>query len=96
MKSISCPKCTDGRVQYEGLGEVECEFCSEVGYFVIPERCNVCGGNMKEGKAFVNTLVAMSDFGGDAGQRGTTQTRKGAPVLVDVFKCEDCGHSFYI
>jgi DnaJ-class molecular chaperone len=97
MNSINCPQCVgSGRITYQDLGEVECQFCSGIGHFVIPERCNVCRGKMVTGKAFMNTLLAFADFGDDAGHRGTTQTRNGPPVLIYVLKCEDCGHSFSI
>lgn len=56
--------------------------------------CTKCGGNCNPSKAFLNTLISLNNFGGDAGQRGTTQSRQGKAELVDCMKCEDCGHSF--
>lgn len=55
--------------------------------------CN-CGGQGKPSKALLNTLVPFNDFGNDAGQRGTTQSRQGTAQLVDCLKCDKCGHSW--
>lgn len=56
--------------------------------------CKKCGGHAKPSKGLLNTLLSHSDFGGDAGLRGTTQTRNGPAELVDCLKCESCGHSW--
>lgn len=56
--------------------------------------CIKCGSIMHISKALDNTLVAHSDFGGDAGNRGTTQSKEGPAILVPVWKCEKCGHSY--
>ena len=55
--------------------------------------CKKCGGSMKPSKALENTLVSSDDFGGDANQRGSTQSRSGTAILVDCLKCDACGHS---
>ena len=59
-------------------------------------QCRVCGGEGKPSKAMLNTLVSFNDFGNDAGQRGTTQSRIGEANLVDCIKCSSCGHSWII
>ena len=48
-------------------------------------KCNKCETEMKKGIAIKNTLV-----GGD---RGTTLSRNGKPILVNVNKCVTCGKS---
>ena len=53
-----------------------------------------CGGIGKHSKALLNTLVSFSDFGNDAGKRGTTQSRVGKAKMVDCIKCQTCGHSW--
>ena len=61
---------------------------------MIALKCRECGGEVKDSKVLVNTLVSFADFGGDAGKRGTTQSRVGKAKLHDGKKCVDCGHSF--
>lgn len=56
--------------------------------------CRKCNSDCKFSKAFNNTLVCFDDFGNDAGNRGTTQSRVGKAILVDCYKCVNCGHSF--
>jgi hypothetical protein len=58
------------------------------------KECRECGGNSKNSKVLLNTLVSFNDFGNDAGQRGTTVSRVGSPNLVECQKCENCGHSW--
>jgi hypothetical protein len=48
---------------------------------------------MIPGKALQDTLVSLDDFGGDAGETGTTLRRSGPAVLMDCLKCPECGHS---
>ena len=60
----------------------------------IKEICCKCGGNIQEGQALDNTWVGSDDFGGDAGQPGTTMSKIGTPVLVKCMKCKSCGHSY--
>lgn len=66
---------------------------SEVIKEIIHNTCFVCGGLMQNGEALQNTLVSFDDFGNDAGQRGTTQSRVGEPKILQVRKCSSCGHS---
>lgn len=60
---------------------------------IIRNTCFICGGLMTDGKALDNTLVSSDDFGNDAGQRGTTVSKVGQPVIKQVRKCISCGHS---
>lgn len=60
---------------------------------VIRNTCFVCGGLMQDGIAFDNTHVSFDDFGGDAGEKGTTQSKCGNAKLLTVRKCTVCGHS---
>lgn len=61
---------------------------------IIHNTCFVCGGLMKDDAiAYQNTLVSFNDFGNDAGQIGTTQSRCGKAALKVVRKCSSCGHS---
>lgn len=60
---------------------------------IIHNTCFVCGGLMKDGQALENTWVGSEDFGGDYGQRGTTISKIGQPVMKLVRKCSSCGHS---
>lgn len=60
---------------------------------IIHNLCFVCGGIMQDSTAFQNQLVSFDDFGDDAGQKGTTQSRVGTAKQVIVRKCTDCGHS---
>lgn len=57
-------------------------------------NCTKCGGYCNPSKGFLNDLVSCDDFGNDANERGTTQSRTGDAKLVDCLKCEKCGHSF--
>lgn len=63
---------------------------------VIRNTCFNCGGLMKGGQALDNTLISYDDFGGDAGNRGTTQSKDGEAKLIKVRKCQSCGHSHTI
>ena len=92
----------DIAVSLKRLGgvEIEClnwEFpsfiTSQVIREVIRNTCFVCGGLMKDSTALQNTLVSSNDFGNDAGQRGTTQSRTGKARMLNVRKCSNCGHS---
>lgn len=60
---------------------------------VIRNTCFVCGGLMKDGVAYDNTWIGFDDFGGDAGQHGTTISKVGPPIIKKVRKCQSCGHS---
>lgn len=60
---------------------------------IIHNTCFVCGGLMMDGQALDNTWVYYDDFGGDAGQYGTTCSKLGQPVIKKVRKCTSCGHS---
>lgn len=60
---------------------------------ILRNTCYECGGLMQDGIALVNTSVSFDDFGGDAGTRGSTQSRVGKAVEVTVRKCTVCGHS---
>lgn len=60
---------------------------------VIHNTCFVCGGLMKDGESLDNTYLSFDDFGNDAGQRGTTQSKCGHPIIKQVRKCTNCGHS---
>lgn len=56
--------------------------------------CARCGGEMKPGKALLNTLAGYPDFPGDTGREsGSTMSYTGPPALVDCLKCLDCGRS---
>ncbi len=60
---------------------------------VIHNTCFVCGGLMADGQALENTWVGFDDFGGDAGEPGTTISKIGPPVMLKVRKCTVCGYS---
>lgn len=60
---------------------------------IIHNTCFVCGGLMKDSTAFLNDSVSFDDFGNDAGQQGTTQSRVGKAKQIKVRKCTSCGHS---
>ena len=60
---------------------------------IIHNTCFVCGGLMRDGRAFDNTYVSFDDFGNDAGKRGSTQSKVGPAKIVNVRKCTECGHS---
>ncbi len=79
----------------------------ESGYYVFPSHitesvlntvfdnsCKRCGGLLEDSTALLNVLVSSNDFGNDAGQRGTTQSRIGTAKIVPCKKCKECGHSF--
>ena len=57
-------------------------------------KCKKCNGTMRVSKGFINTWTSSDDFGGDAGQRGTTQSQNGLAIEVDCLKCDECGHSY--
>jgi len=48
---------------------------------------------MQDGEALDNTYVYYDDFGGDAGQPGTTGSKQGPAKIIQVRKCQTCGHS---
>lgn len=56
--------------------------------------CRRCNGVCEPNKALQNQLVSYDDFGFDHGDSGTTQSRTGKAVIIDCFKCKNCGHSF--
>lgn len=64
-----------------------------VNVVLVGNSCFECGGLMKDGTALDNTWVGFDDFGGDAGQRGTTVSKVGQPIMKQVRKCTVCGHS---
>ncbi len=64
--------------------------------------CRTCKKDTvwRRSKALLNRLVVHGDFIGDysgtdtsKAQRGQTMSRSGAPKLVPVRKCEECGRS---
>ena len=57
-------------------------------------RCRKCGGRAVEGVALMNTVYVAEDFPGVRDHVGATCSYTGPPEMVDVLKCEDCGHSF--
>ncbi len=57
-------------------------------------KCRRCNSECKPSKGLLNQLVSFNDFDNDAGSRGTTQSRVGKAILVDCYKCINCGHSF--
>lgn len=59
-------------------------------------KCIKCEKQGLPSKALLNTLVSSNDFGNDAGNRGTTQSRQGKAKLIDCIKCSSCGHSWII
>lgn len=63
---------------------------------LISNTCFECGGLMKDGVALDNTLISYDDFGGNAGNIGTTQSKCGEAKLIKVRKCQSCGHSHTI
>lgn len=77
------------------LGEIEFPsfITSQVIQEIINNTCFVCGGLMTNGQALDNTWVGFDDFGGDAGQVGTTISKIGPPIMKNVRKCSSCGHS---
>ncbi|MDX1488311.1 MAG: hypothetical protein R3268_08930 [Acidiferrobacterales bacterium] len=42
----------------------------------------------------MNTVYVAEDFPGVRDHVGATCSYTGPPEMVDVLKCEDCGHSF--
>ena len=56
-------------------------------------KCPKCKITMIKSKALQNTLHYSNDFGNDAGQRGTTGSRSGEAILINVIKCPQCGYS---
>lgn len=61
---------------------------------ILNNTCFKCGGIVSDGEVLQNTLVIFDDFEGDAGSKGTTQSRVGIAKLVSCRKCKNCGHSF--
>jgi len=56
--------------------------------------CPKCGGKMAPGVALLQTWVrGMDDFPGSDNAIGQTMVVGGPGKLVDVIKCEACGHS---
>jgi hypothetical protein len=60
---------------------------------IIRNTCFKCGGLMHSGYAYDNGWISFDDFGGDAGQPGTTMSKSGTAELKKVRKCQSCGHS---
>lgn len=65
---------------------IKCRECEKKGKYSL----------VKASKTTLNSLVSYADFGGDAGQRGTTQSRTGPAKFVDCLSCPSCGHSFIL
>lgn len=83
-----------GVLDRDGYYEFPSHITESVLNTVFDNSCRRCGGLLQDSKALVNTLVSFDDFGNDAGQRGTTQSRIGIARLVSCKKCTECGHSF--
>jgi hypothetical protein len=66
---------------------------AEVLELIISNTCFECGGLMHSGFAYDNGWISFDDFGGDAGEVGTTMSKSGTAVLKKVRKCQACGHS---
>lgn len=60
--------------------------------------CKKCSVEMHDGTALANTLSWSDDFGSKSKEktppRGVTCSYGGESVLVAVWKCPECGHSF--
>ena len=61
---------------------------------ILDNTCFKCGGIVSNGEVLQNTLITFDDFEGDAGSKGTTQSRVGIAKKVSCRKCINCGHSF--
>ena len=57
------------------------------------DRCRRCGGPMLPGIAGEVVKLGSDDFGGDAGEPGTTLQDIGTGRPVRCLKCASCGHS---
>ena len=57
------------------------------------KKCKKCGAQAILSKGYGNAYISHNDFGNDAGNRGTTQTKVTGKV-VDCLKCSGCGHSW--
>lgn len=57
-------------------------------------KCRRCNSECKPSKALLNQLVSSGDDLFEAGSRGSTMSRSGKAILVDCYKCVNCGHSF--
>lgn len=56
--------------------------------------CRECGCRMKRGKALQNTPeCGAHDFPRQEDLRGQTVSMTGTPKIINVWKCEYCGHS---
>lgn len=68
--------------------------------------CKTCGGVMRQSKALLDTIVVPPDFAGDTAEIldprdvhrrpdlvGRTMSAGGPGLMVDCFKCENCGRS---
>ena len=55
--------------------------------------CRKCGGRCKEARALVNPIFGSPEFS-DGDMAGATLSAAADAVILDCFKCEDCGHSF--
>lgn len=55
--------------------------------------CRKCGGRCKESRALVNPLCGSPEFS-DGDMAGATLSAAADAVILDCFKCENCGHSF--
>lgn len=58
--------------------------------------CKKCSEPVGAGVGLVNARITLPDFPGDAPSDGCTQTLSPNAELVDVLKCEGCGHSFTV
>lgn len=55
--------------------------------------CKSCSVDMEKSTALLNGMEYSEDFGGDAGQPGSTGSRTGTARMVEVWKCPQCGFS---
>lgn len=69
---------------------------------IIAPSCRKCGDVMKSGTALQNTIVVQKDFAGDKEEvydpknpahSGRTICANGPAVMIDCWKCPNCGHS---
>lgn len=64
--------------------------------FATPRmKCRVCSGEITRGVALVPSLVGHPDFPGDTGTEPGCTITEGPGVVRQVWKCKDCGHSFF-
>ncbi|MEM1055151.1 MAG: hypothetical protein AAGI52_06465 [Bacteroidota bacterium] len=59
----------------------------------VEQICPRCGDTMGDGVAIENALQSSEDFGGDAGEPGTTMSMVGTGRRMACRKCGACGYS---